>query len=93
MMTFSEFVASQRPDAPSAAQAKKSVVAPSLASPGTEDTKRAIDKARKRGTVVTPADLRNAISPESHRSAQHGVLGVSPAPSSRMTGSTQWTLR
>jgi hypothetical protein len=74
MMTFSEFVASQRPDALSVVQATKSVVARSLASPGTQDTKRAIERARRRGTSVTPADLTNAISPESQQSARDGVM-------------------
>jgi hypothetical protein len=74
MMTFSEFVASQRSDALSVVPATKSVVAPSLASPGTQDTKRAIERARRLGKAVTPADLTNAISPESQQSARDGVM-------------------
>ena len=63
----------------------------SFASPGKDDTKRAIDRARKLGRPVTPADLKLATSPESQEAARQGVLDVSRPPLGRTSGKTSAT--
>ena len=75
MMTFKEFLASQGRAEMPPAHMLHPTAAVGFASPGKEDTKRAIDKARKRGNFVTPDDLKRAISPESQQTAQQGVAG------------------
>lgn len=86
MMTFGEFLeAMQTLHGP--VRLSQSAVS-LIGSPGREDTKRAIERARRLGKSVTPADLTNAISPESQDAANQGVLDLSIAPFSRITGST-----
>ena len=88
MMTFTEFLASQgRAGMPPARLLHPAVVV-GFATPGREDTKRAVERARRRGTTVTPADLTNAISPESQQTANQGVLSLSATPVPRKLGST-----
>jgi hypothetical protein len=81
MMTFSEYVASQEGAGILPARQRPPIAVACLASPGLQDTKRAIERARRRGTPVTPADLKASISPESLRTAKQGVLDLSAAPS------------
>ena len=73
MMTFGEYLESMRAAIPSPAHLSQAT-AFSLAFPGKEDTKRAIDRARKLGRSVTPEDLRAAVSPESQQTARNGVF-------------------
>ena len=93
MMTFGEYIAFQGGVAVLSHQSTKTAASPLLATPGKDDTRRAIEKARRRGTPVTPADLTNAISPESQQTANQGVLSLSATPVPRKKGSTPWTAR
>ena len=85
MMTFIEFLEAMRtamPDPPHLSQATTF----SLAFPGKEDTRRAIERARKLGRVVLPADLKVATSPESREAARQGALDISRPPLRRNSG-------
>ena len=93
MMTFTEFLASQGRAGKLPAFQLHPKTAVGFATPGTEDTKRAVEQARRRGTTVTPADLTKAISPKSKQIATQGVLDLSAAPPPRITGSTSRTAR
>lgn len=73
MMTFSEFLASQRNARVPAMPQVDAATAATFATPGKEDTKRAIERAAKRGRSVTPDDLKACISPESVERAQRAV--------------------
>lgn len=59
-----------------------------FASPGREDTKRAIERAAKRGRSASPDDLRAAVSPESHEAAKDGINRLVAAQLSQGSGST-----
>ena len=88
MMSFYEFLASRKMDSTPNARTLSTTTAASLASPGLLDTKRAIERAKKRGTPLTPADLASSISPESQQIANQGVLGHSAARLPQTKGST-----
>jgi hypothetical protein len=87
MMTFSEFVKSMQKIVPNPLRLTHATSS-SFASPGIEDTKRAIERATKRGRFVTPDDLKRAISPESQQTANQGVLSLSATLVPRKLGST-----
>ena len=73
MMTFIEFLEAMRTGIPEPTRLSQAS-AVSLASPNKDDTRRAIERARKLGRSVTPADLRVAVSPESQQTARNGVI-------------------
>lgn len=77
MMTFGEYMEAVQAAMPSPLWLTHATTA-SLATPGKEDTKRAIERAAKRGRAVTPDDLRAGVSPESQEKAIQGVQPVLP---------------
>lgn len=79
MMSFSEYVQSRQAESPSPLRLTRAT-AISLASPGLEDTKRAIERSKKRGTSLTTSDLTRAISPETYRTANQAVQPAPPIP-------------
>lgn len=87
MMTFIEFLEAMRTAIPEPTRLSQAT-AVSLASPNKDDTRRAIERARKMGRGVTPADLKAATSPESREAARQGVLDVYRLPLGRISGKT-----
>jgi hypothetical protein len=79
MMSFSDYVEFRQAVTPSPLRLTRTT-AISLASPGLEDTKRAIERAKKRGTSLTTGDLTRAISPETYRTANQAVQPAPPIP-------------
>ena len=76
-MTFTEYMASRQTAMPSPPWLTQTAAI--LASPGKHDTRRAIDRATRRGRTVTPDDLKASISPESHEKARDGLKPVQHA--------------
>lgn len=72
MITFGEYLEAMQATMPSPLWLTPATAA-MFASPDKADTKRAIERAKKRGRVVTPADLRACISPESQERAMKGI--------------------
>ena len=87
-MTFAQYMAAQARGGFSTAPQLRPATAANLAFPGKEDTRRAIDRAKKMGRVVTPDDMKVATSPESQAAARQGVLNVSRLPLGRISGKT-----
>lgn len=84
MMCFSEYLEAIQAALPSPLWLTQATAA-TIASPDKEDTKRAIERAAKRGKAVTPDDLRACISPESIERAQRAVTTVPTDPGVRGT--------
>jgi hypothetical protein len=80
MMTFSEYMAWRGPTASPDPLTRMPQAGSSFAMPNREDTKLAIDKAKKRGIALTQGDLKRAISPEGHRKAIQAVQVVANRP-------------
>jgi hypothetical protein len=79
MMTFYQYLEWQRTALPDA-MTMMSMTGIDPAVPNREDTKRSMARARKQGRAPSPADLKNAVSPESHRTANLAVQPKLPRP-------------
>ena len=77
MMTFTEYMEAMKATMPGPLWLNQATSA-SLAAPSREDTKRAIERAARRGRAVTPSDLKIATSPESREAARQGIRPVQP---------------
>jgi len=87
MMTFVQYLEAMQAIMPSPLWLTQAT-ASSLATPNREDTRRAIERAAKRGRAVTPDDLRASISPESQEAAKEGIKRLSIAQTIRTSDST-----
>jgi hypothetical protein len=77
MMTFYQYLEWQRTALPDA-MTVMSMTGIDPAVPNREDTRRAIDRAMRRGTAPTHTDLRASISPETLRTANLAVGPLIP---------------
>lgn len=88
MMTFIEFMEAMQAAIPSPLWLTQATAASLVATPGKDDTTRALERAKRRGTAVTPDDLRASISPESQEAAKKGICKLATAQSPGDSGST-----
>lgn len=87
MMTFFEYMEAMQAAMPSPLWLNQATAA-SLATPNATDTKRAVERAVKRGRSAQPVDLRATVSPESEEAAKKGIMRLAAAQLSRGSGST-----